>query len=77
MTRNQIKKMIMDVLAVADYDLMKAFLPETAEEPEYAEAEMENLIDIAAKHINAPKKPKAKSKKRKGYYPLAGRGFRT
>lgn len=51
MTRQQIKKMIMDLLAHVDYDLAKSYDPKTAEEPEYAKEEMEKLIDIAKKHL--------------------------
>lgn len=52
MTRKQIRDMILALLGRADYDLMKSFLPETAEEPEYAAEELEELIDLAENHIN-------------------------
>lgn len=51
MNRKEIKKMIMAILKIADYDLSKGFDPKTAEEPEYAVKEMERLIDIAEKHL--------------------------
>jgi len=51
MNREKIKEMILDILGQADYDLMKSFLPETAEEPEYAEEQLEKLINIAQKHL--------------------------
>lgn len=53
--------MIMELLAIADYDLMKSYDPETAEEPEYAESEMEKLIDVVEKVL---KKQAKKSKKK-------------
>jgi len=64
MTRDQIKDMIMAILGQADYDLMKSYDPETAEEPEYAESEMEHLIDLAEKHVKKANKPKKKSGKK-------------
>jgi hypothetical protein len=51
MTRDEIKDLIMVILGQADYDLMKAYDPETAEEPEYAESEMERLIDTVETHL--------------------------
>jgi hypothetical protein len=56
MTRKQIKEMILDVLARADYDLYKAFMPETAEEPEYAAEQLEEIINVAEKHIKKANK---------------------
>lgn len=56
MTRNQIKKMILDLLGQADYDLMKSFLPETAEDPECSAKKLEELISMAEKHINKSNK---------------------
>lgn len=50
--------MILDILGQADYDLMKSFLPETAEEPEYSAEKLEELIDMAEKHINKTMKLK-------------------
>lgn len=52
----------MVILGQADYDLMKAYDPETAEEPEYAESEMERLIDTVEEHLK--KKTKKTSKKK-------------
>jgi hypothetical protein len=51
MNRNEIKKLIMIILGQADYDLMKSYDPKTAEEPEYAEKEMESLIDTVEEHL--------------------------
>lgn len=74
MTRDEIKELIMVILGQADYDLMKAYDPETAEEPEYAESEMEKLIDTVEDHLKKlakklvkenAKKLKAKIKKKK------------
>lgn len=62
MTRDEIKELIMVILGQADYDLMKAFDPETAEEPEYAESEMERLIDTVENHLNPPAPKKARKK---------------
>lgn len=55
MTRNKIKEMIMALLGQADYDVAKSFDPETAEESERCEEEMEKLINIAEKYINKKK----------------------
>lgn len=57
MDRKQIKKMLMDVFSVADYDLYKSFCKETAEEWEYSEAQLEKLITIAEKHVKKYAKP--------------------
>lgn len=51
MTRIQIKEMIISLLGQVDYDLMKSYKPETAEDPEYAEECMEKLIDLVASHL--------------------------
>jgi len=65
MTRNEIKDLIMVILGQADYDLMKAYDPETAEEPEYAESEMERLIDTVVEHLKKLEKKKTKKVKKK------------
>lgn len=65
MTRNEIKDLIMVILGQADYDLMKAYDPETAEEPEYAESEMERLIDTVEEHLKKLEKKKAKKTSKK------------
>lgn len=65
MTRDEIKDLIMAILGQADYDLMKAFDPETAEEPEYAESEMERLIDTVEEHLKKLEKKKAKKTSKK------------
>lgn len=58
MTRDQIKKMVLDIISEADYDLGKSFDPKLAEEPEYAEEALDRLIDMAEKHINKASKKK-------------------
>lgn len=65
MTRNEIKNLIMVILGQADYDLMKAYDPETAEEPEYAESEMERLIDTVDEHLKKLEKKKVKKTSKK------------
>ena len=65
MTRNEIKDLIMVILGQADYDLMKAYDPETAEEPDYAESEMERLIDTVESHLKKLDKKKTKKVKKK------------
>jgi len=72
MDRKQIKKMLLAVMARADYDMYKSFRKETAEEWEYSKGILEELIDIAESHvkksISKPKtktKAKAKTKKRR------------
>lgn len=65
MTRNEIKDLIMVILGQADYDLMKAYDPETAEEPDYAESEMERLINTVEEHLKKLDKKKAKKSSKK------------
>lgn len=65
MTRNEIKDLIMVILGQADYDLMKAYDPETAEEPDYAESEMERLINTVEGHLKKLDKKKAKKTSKK------------
>lgn len=65
MTRDEIKDLIMVILGQADYDLMKAYDPETAEEPDYAESEMERLIDTVDSHLKKSEKKKTKKVKKK------------
>lgn len=55
MTRDEIKELIMVILGQADYDLMKAHDPETAEEPDYAEEQMELLINTVEDHLSQNK----------------------
>jgi hypothetical protein len=62
MNRNEIKDLIMVILDQADYDLMKSYDPEIAEEPDNAEANMERLIDTVENHFN-PKPKKTRKKK--------------
>ena len=60
MTRKEIKELIMAILGQADYDLMKAFDPKTAEEPAYARSEMERMIDFVDNHLKTLEEKKAK-----------------
>lgn len=62
MTRDQIKKMVLDIISEADYDLGKSFDPKTAEEPEYVEKNLDRLIDTAEQHINKAEKKSVKKK---------------
>lgn len=62
MTRKEIKDLIMVILGQTDYDLMKAFDPETAEEPEYAAEEMERVISFVQKYLKKTQKKKAKKR---------------
>lgn len=47
MNRKDIKKFLMIILGRVDYDIAKSYDPKTAEEPEYANSQMEELIDVA------------------------------
>lgn len=49
MDRDQIKELVLAIIGKIDYDLAKGFDPETAEEPEYAEEELERLITFTDK----------------------------
>jgi hypothetical protein len=57
MTRDQIKAMLMAVFEKADPALAKSFVPN------YAEREMNGLIDIVEKHIDGIKEEKKVEKK--------------
>ena len=46
MTRETAKQMILNLAMTLDYDVYKSLLPELAEEPEFADDLMEELIDI-------------------------------
>jgi hypothetical protein len=59
--REDLKDFIMEILSHVDYDIAKSYDPETAEEPEYAESEMETLLDFAEKQLTKIEK---KSKKK-------------
>lgn len=50
MTKQQIKSMIMELFGEIDYDLAKSLDPKMAEDPEYAEEQMERLIKIVERH---------------------------
>ena len=52
MNREQIKAMVLGVITSYDYDAYKSLVPELAEEPEFAEQALDEMIDIAESHIN-------------------------
>jgi hypothetical protein len=62
MTPSQIKNMILDLFNEIDYDIAKQYVFETAEEPEYVEANLQRLLDIVDKHLNPKPKKKAGKK---------------
>jgi hypothetical protein len=63
MNRTQIKSLILLILNQTDYDLAKGFDPETAEEPDYAAENLEELIDTVETYLKKlDKKAKKKSK---------------
>lgn len=69
MTRIQIERMILALIAAVDYDLAKSFDPKTAEEPEYIEEQMDRLVAVVKKHLeasyqDAPEECSKKSAKR-------------
>lgn len=51
MTRKEIKKMLLEIIAQLDYDIYKSFLRSSSEDWEEAKEEMNQLIKIAKKHI--------------------------
>ena len=51
MNKTQIKKMILEVLEMVDYDVYKSFLKDSSEDWESAKEEMEQLISIVEKHL--------------------------
>lgn len=65
MIRKEIKDLIMVILGQVDYDIMKSFDPETAEEPEYAKSEMERIIDFVERYFKKLEKAKKSSKRSK------------
>lgn len=53
MNRKEIKKLLLVILEHVDYDIYKSYIPETAEEPEYAKEQMESLINVAEEHLKS------------------------
>lgn len=60
MTKKQIEAMVRDIVSAADYDLGKCLDTETAEEPEYVEADLAKLVAVARKHLPQSKAIPAK-----------------
>lgn len=54
MTDAQLRAMILALLGEADYDLAKHFDPELSEDPDAAEEQMQRMIDIARRAVEAP-----------------------
>lgn len=52
MNRREVEEMIITMFEHADYDLSKQLDPDLAEEPEFAEDFMQELVDIAANWID-------------------------
>ena len=52
MTRDQMEKMVWEMLEAIDYDIAKSYDPETAEDPEYAKAAFEDLVDIVEDYVD-------------------------
>jgi len=51
MNKVQIRKMILQILEIVDYDLYKSFLKDSSEDWESAQEEMDQLISIVEKHL--------------------------
>ena len=51
MKEDQIKLMILDLIGRIDYDIAKEYDPELAEEPEYVEEKLNNLVKIVKKYL--------------------------
>lgn len=52
MNRKDVENMVYDIIEAADYDLAKKLKEETAEEPEFAQDFMNQLVEIAIGHLN-------------------------
>ena len=64
MNKHQIRVMLMDILHCVDYDIAKSFDAETAEEPEYVDERMDELIEIVQKHLDQQNKPTTSKNKK-------------
>ena len=51
MERSKIEKMLLELLETIDHDIAKDYCEETAEEPEFAEGMMNDLVRVVEKHI--------------------------
>jgi len=47
-----VETMVKDIISAADYDLSKELDPELAEEPEFAEDFLRELVEVAISHLN-------------------------
>jgi hypothetical protein len=56
MTKAKIKAMILEIIEHLDYDSYKNFLPDCSEDFESASELMEELIEVAQKHLPKSKK---------------------
>ena len=52
MTRERIEQMVWEMLEAIDYDIAKSYNPETTEDPEYAKAAFEDLVDIVEDYVD-------------------------
>lgn len=43
--------MLIELLGEIDYDIMKSYIPETAEEPERVDERMNKLVKIVEKYL--------------------------
>ena len=50
-TRKQVEAMVLAIIKRADYDLWKALNPETSEDHELAELELNALVRVALEHL--------------------------
>jgi len=51
--RSLLERMVKDLVETLDYDLSKQLDPETAEEPEFADELLEELVAVAHKHLDS------------------------
>lgn len=51
MNKEQMDRMIFDIVDTVDYDIGKQYDEETAEEPEYVEERFDELRDIVRRYI--------------------------
>jgi len=53
MEREKIEIMLKDLLEWIDHDIAKNYDVETAEEPEFAEGMMDDLVKVVEKHLKS------------------------
>ena len=57
MTKQQIKAMVLDIIKQANYDVYKSLLPDATGDTEFAAQQLQELIEVAEKHLkNSVKK---------------------